>query len=141
MPAATGSDQAAVPAPAGSADAAPYRVVDGDHGTQNGKDATGMGLDAMRLQAARLSLPELLIEKRETLRMLEDRVIEIPLRVPPRPGSQDRIVVDITSGGVMRAEDGAGLKKMRVKKVMLQDTPSQKIIDTLKKLFAERRPR
>jgi hypothetical protein len=41
----------------------------------------------------------------------------------------------------MRAEDGAALKKMRVKKVMLQDTPSQKIIDTLKKLFAERRPR
>jgi hypothetical protein len=55
------------------------RVVDGDHGTQNGKDATGMGLDAMRLQAARLSLPELLIEKRETLRQMGDRVIEIPL--------------------------------------------------------------
>ncbi|HLJ74654.1 MAG TPA: hypothetical protein VKU62_08725, partial [Thermoanaerobaculia bacterium] len=29
------------------------RVVDGNHGTQNGKEATGMGLDAMRLQAAR----------------------------------------------------------------------------------------
>jgi len=56
------------------------RVVDGDHGTQNGKDASGMGLDAMRLQAARLSLPELLIEKRAMLRQLEDRpVIEIPL--------------------------------------------------------------
>ncbi len=31
VPAAAGSDQAAVPAPAGTADAAPYRVVDGDH--------------------------------------------------------------------------------------------------------------
>src|SRR5437879_11833981 len=31
VPAATGSDRAAVPAPAGSADAVPYRVVDGDH--------------------------------------------------------------------------------------------------------------
>jgi len=31
VPAATGSDQAAVPAPAGSADAAPYRVIDGSH--------------------------------------------------------------------------------------------------------------
>ena len=55
------------------------RVLDGDHGTQNGKDSTGMGLDAMRLQAARLALPALLIEKRETLRQVNDHVIEIPL--------------------------------------------------------------
>lgn len=33
------------------------RIVDGDHGTQNGKEASGMGLAAMRLQAARLALP------------------------------------------------------------------------------------
>jgi hypothetical protein len=45
-----------------------------------------MGLDAMRLQAARLSLPELLIEKRETLRQIGDRIIEIPLG-PSRPNS------------------------------------------------------
>lgn len=37
------------------------RVVDGDKGTQNGKEATGMGLAAMRLQAARLALPALLL--------------------------------------------------------------------------------
>jgi hypothetical protein len=45
-----------------------------------------MGLDAMRLQAARLSRPELLIEKRETLRQTGDRIIEIPLG-PSRPNS------------------------------------------------------
>jgi methylmalonyl-CoA mutase cobalamin-binding subunit len=47
----------------------------------------------------------------------------------------------VVGGGVMRAEDVATLKKMGVKKVMLQDTPSQKIIDTLKRLLAQRRPR
>ena len=56
------------------------RELDGDHGTQNGKESTGMGLDAMRLQAARLALPQLLIEKRAVLRQLEDsNRIEIPL--------------------------------------------------------------
>ena len=34
------------------------------------------------------------------------RVVEIPLRVPP--GRQDRIVVDLTSGGVMRARATVG---------------------------------
>jgi hypothetical protein len=75
------------------------RVVDGDHGTQNGKDATGVGLDAMRLQAARLSLPELLIEKRETLRLLEDRVIEIPLA----PSMTLTVEVDPESGHIIKS--------------------------------------
>jgi methylmalonyl-CoA mutase C-terminal domain/subunit len=57
---------------------------------------------------------------------------------PKREGAEDMIVV---GGGVMHAEDVAALKKMGVKKVMQQDTPSQKIIDTLKKPLAERRPR
>jgi len=43
VPAATGSDQAAVPAPAGSADAAPYRVVDGDHVDANTLKAGKLG--------------------------------------------------------------------------------------------------
>src|SRR5213594_1118044 len=43
------------------------RIVNGDHGTQNGKEATGMGLDAMRLQAARLVAPLLLLEKKSSL--------------------------------------------------------------------------
>jgi hypothetical protein len=75
------------------------RVVDGDHGTQNGKDATGMGLDAMRLQAARLSLPELLIEKRETLRQMGDRVIEIPLA----PSMTLTVEVDPETGHIIKS--------------------------------------
>jgi hypothetical protein len=59
------------------------RVVDGDHGTRNDKEATGPGLDAMKLQAARLALPLLLVEKRASLNdvgMREGfRAIEIPL--------------------------------------------------------------
>ncbi len=59
------------------------RIVDGDKGTQNGKEATGMGLDAMRLQAARLALPFLLSEKRAALRDLgvqeKVRQVEIPI--------------------------------------------------------------
>ena len=59
------------------------RVLDGDHGTNNGKDVTGPGLDAMKLQAARLALPLLLIEKRASLHDagMHDgfRVIEIPV--------------------------------------------------------------
>src|SRR6266550_3774170 len=75
------------------------RVVDGDHGTQNGKDASGMGLDAMRLQAARLALPPLLIEKRQTLRQLENRnVIEIPLT----PSMTLTIEVDPATGRIVR---------------------------------------
>ena len=59
------------------------RVLDGDHGTNNGKDVTGPGLDAMKLQAARLALPLLLIEKRASLHDSGMsggfRAIEIPL--------------------------------------------------------------
>jgi 2-hydroxyisobutanoyl-CoA mutase small subunit len=53
-------------------------------------------------------------------------------------GAGDMIVV---AGGVMPEEDVVALKKMGVKEVMLQDTPPQAIIDTLKKLVAERGPR
>lgn len=53
-------------------------------------------------------------------------------------GAGDMIVV---AGGVMPDEDVAALKQMGVKEVMLQDTPPQAIIDTLKKLVAERGPR
>jgi methylmalonyl-CoA mutase C-terminal domain/subunit len=55
-----------------------------------------------------------------------------------RQGANDMIVV---AGGVMPDEDVAALKRMGVKEVMLQDTPPQAIIDTLKKLVAERGPR
>jgi len=59
------------------------RVVDGDKGTRNDKEVTGTSLDAMKLQAARLALPLLLVEKRSTLKDLGTkdgvRTIEIPL--------------------------------------------------------------
>jgi outer membrane lipoprotein-sorting protein len=59
------------------------RVVDGDHGTRNDKEVTGGSLDAMKLQAARLALPLLLVDKRSTLKDLGTkdgvRTIEIPL--------------------------------------------------------------
>jgi methylmalonyl-CoA mutase C-terminal domain/subunit len=52
-----------------------------------------------------------------------------------REGADDIIVV---AGGVMPTEDVAALKQMGVKEVMLQDTPPQAIINTLKRLVAER---
>ncbi|HET7849259.1 MAG TPA: cobalamin B12-binding domain-containing protein [Pseudolabrys sp.] len=53
-------------------------------------------------------------------------------------GADDMIVV---AGGVMPDEDAVALKRMGVKEVMLQDTPPQAIVDTLKKLVTERGPR
>ncbi len=50
-------------------------------------------------------------------------------------GAEDMIVV---AGGVMPDEDVTELKKMGVREVMLQDTPPQKIVDTLRQLVAER---
>jgi 2-hydroxyisobutanoyl-CoA mutase small subunit len=50
-------------------------------------------------------------------------------------GADDMIVV---AGGVMPDEDVAELKKMGVREVMLQDTPPQAIVDTLRHLVAER---
>ncbi len=59
------------------------RIVDGDHGTRNGKEVTGGSLDAMKLQAARLALPTLLAEKRASLHDLgtkdDIRSVEIAL--------------------------------------------------------------
>jgi 2-hydroxyisobutanoyl-CoA mutase small subunit len=53
-------------------------------------------------------------------------------------GANDIIVI---AGGVMPAEDVDAIKKMGVREVLLQDTPPQKIIDTLNRLVAERGPR
>ena len=52
-----------------------------------------------------------------------------------KEGAGDMIVV---AGGVMPDEDVVALKKMGVKEVLLQDTPPQAIIDTLRRLVAER---
>ncbi len=53
-------------------------------------------------------------------------------------GADDMIIV---AGGVMPDEDIAELKKMGVAEILGQDTPPQLIVDTLKKLVAERGPR
>jgi 2-hydroxyisobutanoyl-CoA mutase small subunit len=53
-------------------------------------------------------------------------------------GAHDIIVV---AGGVIPAEDVVALKRMGVKEVMLQDTPPQAIVDTLRRLVSERGPR
>ena len=55
------------------------RIVDGDHGTQNGKEASGMGLAAMRLQAARLALPALLIDRKADVKVREGNVLEVAI--------------------------------------------------------------
>jgi methylmalonyl-CoA mutase C-terminal domain/subunit len=50
-------------------------------------------------------------------------------------GANDLIIV---AGGVMPDDDVIELKKMGVSEVLLQDTPPQKIVETLTKLVAER---
>jgi methylmalonyl-CoA mutase C-terminal domain/subunit len=52
--------------------------------------------------------------------------------------AEDTIVV---GGGVIPDEDVAALKEMGVKEILLQDTPPQVIVDTLRRLVAERGPR
>ena len=79
------------------------RVVDGEKGTHNGKAVTGMGLDAMRLQAARLALPSLLAERLSSLRDLGVsggvHRLEVPL------GGKLSLTVDIdpASGRIVRS--------------------------------------
>jgi methylmalonyl-CoA mutase C-terminal domain/subunit len=50
-------------------------------------------------------------------------------------GVDDMIVV---AGGVMPDEDVVALKQMGVREVLLQDTPPQRIVDTLMQLVAQR---
>lgn len=49
--------------------------------------------------------------------------------------------VILVAGGVMPDEDVVELKRMGVKEVMLQDTPPDAIVKTLKSLVEERGPR
>ena len=52
--------------------------------------------------------------------------------------AEDIIVV---GGGVMPEEDAAQLKAMGVRDVLLQDTPPERIVATIRRLVAERGPR
>ena len=74
------------------------RIVNGDHGTQNGKEATGMGLDAMRLQAARLVAPLLLLEKKSSLHATGNS-IEIALT----RSMTLTLEIDLQSGHIVRS--------------------------------------
>lgn len=47
----------------------------------------------------------------------------------------------VVVGGVMPDEDGVVLNKMGVREILLQDTPPQRIVETLRRLVAERGPR
>lgn len=47
----------------------------------------------------------------------------------------------VVAGGVMPDEDVVALKQLGVREVMLQDTPPQAIVETLRRLVAERGPR
>jgi len=52
--------------------------------------------------------------------------------------AEDIIVI---GGGVMPEEDAAQLKAMGVREILLQDTPPEKIVATIRRLVAERGPR
>jgi len=75
------------------------RIVDGDHGTQNGKEATGMGLAAMRLQAARLAIPALLLDHRADVKVRDGNVLEVAIA----PGLTLTMDVDPKTNRVTRS--------------------------------------
>jgi 2-hydroxyisobutanoyl-CoA mutase small subunit len=47
----------------------------------------------------------------------------------------------VVGGGVMPDDEAAALKKMGVKEVLLQDTPPETIVSTIRRLVAERGPK
>jgi hypothetical protein len=75
------------------------RIVDGDHGTQNGKEATGMGLAGMRMQAARLAIPLLLIGHRANVQVRDGHVLEVAIG----PGITMTMEVDPKTNRVVRS--------------------------------------
>jgi methylmalonyl-CoA mutase C-terminal domain/subunit len=47
----------------------------------------------------------------------------------------------LVGGGVIPDDEVVELKKMGVKEILLQDTPPQALVETMKRLVAERGPR
>ena len=47
----------------------------------------------------------------------------------------------VVGGGVMPEDEAAELKRMGVKEILLQDTPPEVIVDTIRRLVAERGPK
>ena len=60
------------------------------------------------------------------------------LELLKQKGAEDILVV---GGGVMPDEDVTALKKMGVKEILLQDTPPETIVSTIRRLVAERGPK
>lgn len=83
------------------------RVLDHGKGTRNGKEVSGMSLDAMRLQAGRLSLPLILSEWRDKL---QDRGVEHGMRIidVPLSGTMSlRVEVDPATGHIVKSTGSA----------------------------------
>jgi len=59
-------------------------------------------------------------------------------RLLEEKGANDLIVI---AGGVMPDEDAEAIRAMGVREVLLQDTPPQAIVDSIRRLVAERGPR
>jgi len=79
------------------------RIVDGEHGTQNGKEASGTGLAAMRLQAARLALPALLADRRAGVHDLGLRDGRRVLEIAVAPALSVLLEVDPKTSRVLRS--------------------------------------
>ena len=60
------------------------------------------------------------------------------LELLKQKGADDILVV---GGGVMPDEEAEALKKMGVKEILLQDTPPEMIVSTIRELVAERGPK
>ena len=60
------------------------------------------------------------------------------LQLLKQKGADDILVV---GGGVMPDDEAAELKKMGVKEILLQDTPPEVIVSTIRRLVAERGPK
>jgi methylmalonyl-CoA mutase C-terminal domain/subunit len=60
------------------------------------------------------------------------------LQLLKNKGADDILVV---GGGVMSDEDATALKKMGVKEILLQDTPPEMIVSTIRRLVVERGPK
>src|SRR5258706_5316072 len=87
------------------------RDLNGEHGTRNGQEVTGMGFDAMVLQWARLAIRAMLIEHRAELR---DMGMKDGLRVLEIPLSSTMTVmaaIDPKSGHIVRSgSEGKGMQ-------------------------------
>lgn len=88
-------------------EAGEIRVLDGARGWRQGKEATGMALDAMVMQAARLGLPLSLLDRKADLKDLgmvsrvgmELQALELPLR----DGMVMTVEIDPATGRIRRS--------------------------------------